>query len=110
MSIIEINQQNYEKEVLEAKRPVVVYFWAPWCKFCKHMTPNFENVVKEFKGDVKFGTIDIDKDEELAKKNNLKGVPCVIMYHGKREVGRIVGVEDEELLLEKIMTHLKDFY
>jgi len=110
MNIHEVDEKNYDEEILKSRKPVVLYFWAPWCKFCSLMTPRFEKIVEEFKGDVKFCKIDIDKNDKLAKKNNLKGIPCIILYHGGREVGRVMGVEDEELLLEKIEDHLGDFY
>lgn len=110
MKINEIDEKNYDSEIIKSKRPVVTYFWAPWCKFCTIMTPRFEKLSESFKGDVKFCKIDIEKNEKLAKKNNLKGIPTIILYHGSREVGRIMGVEDEEVLLEKIESHLADFY
>ena len=110
MTMHEIEEKNYEHEVIKSERPVVVYFWAPWCRFCSRMTPVFEKVAKEFEGNVKFGEINIDHNEELAKQNNLKGIPCIILYNGGRETGRIMGVEEESVLLEKIATHLKDFY
>ena len=110
MSIHEINEKNYESEILKSKRPVVAYFWAPWCKFCSMMTPRFDKLAEEFKGDVKFCKVDIEKNEALARKNNLKGIPTIILYHGSREVGRVMGVEDEQILLEKIEAHLGDFF
>jgi len=110
MNIHEISDKNYDSEILKTKKPVVAYFWAPWCKFCAIMSPRFENLVKDFKGEIKFCRIDIDKNENLAKKNNLKGIPTIILYHGGREVGRVMGVEEEQLLLEKIEDHLADFY
>ncbi len=110
MMIHEVDEDSYEQEVIKTNRPVVAYFWAPWCKFCNIMTPRFENLVKDFKGDVKFCKINIEENEELAKRNNLRGIPCIILYHGEREVGRVMGVEEENVLLEKIESHLKDFY
>jgi len=110
MKIIEVDEKNYEEEILKSRRPVVAYFWAPWCKFCSTMTPRFEKLVDNFKGNVKFCRIDIEKNENLAKKNNLKGIPTIILYHGSREVGRIIGVESEDVLLEKIESHLGDYY
>jgi thioredoxin len=110
MKITEIDEKNYKEEILASKRPAIAYFWAPWCKFCSLMTPRFEKIADSFRGDVKFCRINIDKNEPLAKKNNLKGIPTIILYHGGREVGRIMGVEDEDVLLEKIESHLGDYY
>ncbi|MEM4337086.1 MAG: thioredoxin [Candidatus Woesearchaeota archaeon] len=110
MKIHEVDDKNYEEEVLNSKKPVVVYFWADWCSFCSTMTPRFEAIVKEFKGDVKFCKVDIDKSEQFASKCNIKGVPCIILFKAGREIGRIVGAEEKDIVLEKIESHLSDYY
>jgi len=108
--ITEVNEKNYEEEVINSKRPVVAYFTASWCKFCAIMKPRFENLEKKFKGNVKFCSINIDKNTGLANKNNLRGVPCIIIYKDGREIGRIAGVEEESVLSEKIESHLGDYF
>ena len=110
MKIIEVDDKNYEQEVIDSKRPVVVYFSASWCKFCSVMLPRFENLVEEFKGNVKFCKADVDKSIEFANKSNIKGVPCIIIFKAGREIGRIVGVESQQVLLEKIESHLSDYF
>ena len=109
MKITKLDEKNYEEEVLKSKRPVVAYFSASWCKFCAIMEPRFDRIVDDFKGEVKFCKVDIDKNKKLADKNNLKGVPCIILYKDGTEIGRIVGVEEQDVLLDKIESHLADY-
>jgi thioredoxin 1 len=107
--MIEVTNQNYESE-LKTSRAFVVYFHASWCRFCTKMTPVFEKVARELSIRVKFGKVDIDKERKLAEHNNLKGVPCIIIYRNGSEFGRIVGIESEDVLREKILSHLHDIY
>ena len=107
--LIEVTHQNYESE-LKTSRAFVVYFHASWCKFCTRMAPVFEKVARELSLRAKFGNVDIDKERKLAEHNNLKGVPCIIVYKNGSEVGRVVGIESEDVLMEKILSHLQDAY
>jgi len=106
--IIELKKENYESEIIKAKRPVVVYFYANWCKFCGKMNDVFGEVFKELTPKIKFCKVDIDDQKWIAEHNNLKGVPCIIIFKNGRELGRILGVESKDMLLEKIESHLSD--
>ena len=110
MKTTEVNDENYDEEILSSKRPVVAYFGASWCKFCTIMEPRFEKIVEEFKGDIKFCKVNVDKSQKVANKSNIKGIPCIILFKNGNEIGRIVGVEDQGVLLEKIEGHLGDYY
>ena len=110
MTLLEVTDENYENEVVKCERPVVAYFWAGWCHFCTTMAPRFEQVSAEFKGNVKFCKVDVDKNSKTANRANLKGIPCIIIYKNGKEIGRIVGVEDKNVLIEKIESHLGDYF
>ncbi len=107
--MIEVTDDNFEAE-LSSGRPLIVYFYANWCKFCTRMTPVIEEVSKALSLRAKFGKADIEKEKKLAEHNNLKGVPCIIIFKDKREIGRIVGIEQKDVLEEKILSHIPDFY
>lgn len=106
--IVELKKENYESEVLKSKRPVLVYFHANWCRFCSRMDPVFEEIFNELAPKIKFCKVDIDKEKWIAEHNNIKGVPCIILFKSGMEIGRILGVENKEMLAERIKSHLAD--
>ena len=110
MTIMILTKHNFESEVTKSDRPVVINFWAPWCRFCQRFEPIFEEVHKYFSGKIKFCKVNIDDYPILEKKFILKSIPCVIIVNKGTEKGRIVGFEDKDLLIEKIESHINDLY
>lgn len=99
--MIELNEDNFEKEVLKSDKPVLVDFWADWCGPCKMMAPIFEKVFKEFTK-IKFAKLDVQSNKSLANKYDVTGIPCLILFENGKEKDRITGYLPEEQLKEKI--------
>jgi thioredoxin 1 len=110
MAVKEVNESNFEEEVLKAKEPVVVDFWAPWCGPCQKMAPVFDELSEEFGAKVKFCKVNVDESQNIANQNNIQGIPCIILFRGNREIGRIVGFEGKETVKQKIESHIADVY
>lgn len=102
--VLELNSENYEQEVLKSELLVIVDYWAEWCGPCKMLGPVFEKLSEaaEFKGKLKFAKLDIEKNSERSEKNNVRGIPCLILFSKGNEVDRIVGYSSEETLKAKI--------
>ena len=99
-NVLEINDGNFEAQVLKAEEPFLLDFSAVWCGPCKALAPIVEKLADEYKGKVKVGKLDIDDSPSVASKFGIRGVPTVLVFKGGKEAGRHVGVTNKETLLK----------
>jgi thioredoxin 1 len=94
-SVLEFTDANWKSEVLESPVPVLVDFWAPWCSPCRQLTPTIERLATEFQGKVKVGKMNTDENQDTPGGLRISAIPTVLIFHGGREVDRLVGVNSE---------------
>jgi thioredoxin 1 len=99
-NVLEINDGNFEAQVLKAEEPFLLDFSAVWCGPCKVLAPIVEKLADEYKGKVKVGKLDIDDSPSVASKFGIRGVPTVLVFKDGKEAGRHVGVTNKETLLK----------
>lgn len=104
--MLEVNAENFKREVLESKIPVVVDNYANWCQPCKMLAPIFEAVSKQLDGKMKFAKCNIDENNELASEQGVMSIPCLIIYKDGKEEGRLVGNQSEDILVQQLRTFL----
>jgi thioredoxin 1 len=104
MPAIEITSENFEKEVLKSKIPVLVDFWAPWCQPCLMMAPALDELSDEMKGKLKIGKINVDKPEnqELSVKYQIQSIPNMKLFKGGEVIKEFVGLRPKENLKKEI--------
>jgi thioredoxin 1 len=100
--VIDLNDKNFEENVLKSSLAVLVDFWAPWCGPCQMAGPVIEEVAKENEGKIKVGKINVDESPQTAGKYGVMSIPTVILFKDGKEIGRKVGFEDKDSYLKLI--------
>jgi len=90
--------QNFEKEVLESKIPVLVDFWAEWCMPCRMVTPIVDELAREFEGKIKVGKLNVDENPQTASKYGILSIPTLMIFKNGEAVSRLMGVQPKEVL------------
>jgi len=103
-STIEINEANFETEVLNSQQPVLVDFWAEWCGPCKMLAPMLDEIATEQKGRAKVGKVNIDENPALAARFGIQSIPT-LLYFAEGEVrGHNIGVTGRKTITAKLET------
>ena len=97
-----INKENYEKEVLQSEKPVVLDFWATWCGPCRMVAPELEKLDKEMNGEIKVGKVNVDDEEWLAVKFGIEVIPTLVLIENGEEKKRISGYYKSSEIKEKL--------
>ena len=99
MSAIHINKENFQNEVVNAEKKVLLDFWAPWCGPCQMVLPIVEEIANE-RSDIKVGKINVDENPELAKQFHVFSIPTLVVMEKGEVVKRAVGARSKDELLE----------
>jgi thioredoxin 1 len=95
---MELNDQNFDQEVLKSDKPVLVDFWAPWCGPCRMMGPVIEELAGEMEGKAKVGKLDVDENGASAAKFGIMSIPALKIFKGGQVVREFVGIQPGEIL------------
>ena len=100
----ELTYDEFQKDVKDAKKIILVDFWASWCGPCKALAPVLDEVSKDvqFSGKLEFAKISTEEFPQVAAQNNVSGIPCLILFKDGKEAGRVVGFHPKDALKTKI--------
>jgi thioredoxin 1 len=106
-SPVELNDGNFESEVLKSDLPVLVDFWAPWCGPCKMVGPIVEEIAKDYEGKLKVGKLNVDENSQTAGQYGIMSIPNLLFFKGGKVVDQIVGAVAKQQFVEKLDKILK---
>jgi thioredoxin 1 len=95
-NVMEFTSANWEQEVVQSDRPVLVDFWATWCGPCRMLTPTIEKLADQYAGKIKIGKLNIDDAQDVAVRYGINSIPRVLLFkgHGAEEPAEsITGVQ-----------------
>ena len=105
--LVEVTDEEFEQEVLDAELPVLVDFWATWCAPCKIVGPIVEELADEYDGRVKFVKLDTEENFEVPDRYGIRTLPTLLVFKGGEQVDQVFGARTKaELIrtLEKVIT------
>ena len=94
-NVLEITDDNFEQEVLNADQPALVDFWAEWCMPCKMLAPTIDEIAGDYAGRVKVGKVDTDNSRNVAMKYGISAIPTVMIFKDGEVVKKFVGLQQK---------------
>ena len=104
--IIQLTDDSFEADVINASGPVLVDFWAEWCGPCRMVGPLVEEIANEYKGKFLVGKVNVDHNAAISAKYGIRNIPTILFIKNGEVVDKVVGAASKTALVEKVEAHL----
>lgn len=101
MSVFTITKDNFEQEVLNSSKPVILDFWATWCGPCRMLAPTLEQIAEE-RSDIKIAKVNVDEQMELATQFGIVSIPTLIVFKDGKATNKSLGVQSKAQILSML--------
>lgn len=103
---VEVTEANFEAEVLQSEKPVLIDFWAEWCQPCKMIAPIVEEIAVEYEDQLRVGKLDADAHGGILQRYNIMGIPTLILFKDGQPAVRITGFMPKAKILGRLKDHI----
>ncbi|HEX8852293.1 MAG TPA: thioredoxin [Pyrinomonadaceae bacterium] len=102
----EVSDSNFESDVLQADKPVLVDFWAPWCAPCRMLAPIVDAVAEKYAESARVVKLNVDENPGVSQRYGIKGIPTLILFKNGKEEERVVGATSKDAISRMIDKHV----
>ena len=99
---ITLNESNFDRELAQDDKPMIVDFWAEWCGPCKMIAPMLDEIAREKAGAVKVAKVNVDDNQSLSFKYNIRAIPALLFFKNGQLRDQIIGVTSKKDLLGRL--------
>jgi len=101
-SVIKLDESNFDRELKQDDKPVIVDFWAEWCGPCKMIAPMLDEIAREKANAVKVAKVNVDENQSLSLKYNIRAIPALLFFKNGQLRDQVTGVTSKKDLLSRI--------
>jgi thioredoxin len=101
-SVIKLDESNFDRELTQDDKPVIVDFWAEWCGPCKMIAPLLDEIAREKAGSVKVAKVNVDENQSLSLKYNIRAIPALLLFKNGQLRDQVTGVTSKKDLLNRV--------
>jgi thioredoxin 1 len=105
-AIFEVNDSNFDQDVLKSEQPVLVDFWAAWCGPCRAIAPIVDELAQHFQGKIKVGKMDVDRNSATPMRYKVTGIPTLLVFKGGQVVEQLVGYRPKDAIQQALEKHI----
>ena len=106
MKTVEITDENFEAEVINSDKPVLIDFWAVWCGPCKAIAPIVEELSVEYEGKLKVGKLNVDDNQQTSIKFGVRSIPTLLIFKNGKLADTIIGAVPKSNIVNKLKSVL----
>ncbi len=103
---LQFTDQNFEQEVLQSEKPVLVDFWAEWCGPCRLVAPTVDALAGEYAGRAKVGKLNVDENQSVTSRYNIRGIPTLLLFKNGEIAQQWVGATSKDAIVKILDKHL----